>query len=368
MPRKSKGARLALDGRGNWIIRDGRTNRGTGCNEPDRQGAERKLAEYILKKRDPEKAVRKSDPNNVKIADVLSLEMRRIAKTDMPDARKRELINELSRIGNWFGNRVVGDLNGELQERYAVERVYPAAAWRDLKLLSAAINRYLKRSVGGVQMRFSPVLPDAPQARERWLTRQEAAKLIRAAWRQQGQLKNAKFYTNRHIARFILVGLYTGSRAGDICGAALLPSINRGYVDLDRGIFKRKPDDKKETSKRQPTTPIPPRLLAHLRRWQRLGISRHSVIEHHGRQIGRIRQGFKTAVKLAGLPTDDKRRKVTPHTLRHTSISWYLASGTDIELVAQFTGVSVPTIRKVYRHALPGIFKPVLEAAHKFGR
>jgi hypothetical protein len=42
----------------------------------------------------------------------------------------------------------------------------------------AAINRYLKRKIGGVQSRFSAVLPDAPQARERWLTRDEAAKLI----------------------------------------------------------------------------------------------------------------------------------------------------------------------------------------------
>ena len=82
------------------------------------------LQQYILSKHDPEKAVRKGDPNQVKIADVLTLDMRRIAKTGRPDARKRELINELSRIGNWFGNRVVGDLNGELQERYAVERVY----------------------------------------------------------------------------------------------------------------------------------------------------------------------------------------------------------------------------------------------------
>jgi integrase len=368
MPRRSKGPRLALNDRGMWIIRDGQANRGTGCHEHDREGAERELAKYILAKHKPEEAIRKGDANQAKIADVLSLEMRRIAKTEMPDARKRELINELGRIGNWFGNRVVGDLNGELQERYAIERIYPAAAWRDLKLLSAAINRYLKRIVGGVQIRFSPVLPNAPEARERWLTRQEAAKLIRVAWRQHGYLKGAKFYTSRHIARFILCGLYTGSRAGDVCGAALLPTIGRGYVDLDRGIFKRKPDSKKETSKRQPTTPLPPRLLVHLRRWHRLGISNHSVIEHHGRQIGRVRQGFQTAVRVAGLATDDKRRKVTPHTLRHTAISWYLASGTDIELVAQFTGVSVPTIRKVYRHALPGIFNPVLEAAHKFGR
>jgi hypothetical protein len=87
--------------------------------------------------------------------------MRRIAETEMSDEKKKELINALRRIGNWFGNRVVGDLNGELQERYVVERIYPAAAWRDLKLLSAAINRYLKRIVGGVQVRFSPVLPQA---------------------------------------------------------------------------------------------------------------------------------------------------------------------------------------------------------------
>lgn len=370
MPRKSKGPRLALDARGNWIIRDIRNgkaiNRGTGCPERDREGAERKLAAYIVSKHDPEAAVRKDNPNSVQIADVLLLEIKRIAKTDMPDARKRELISALQRIANWFGTRLVGDLTGALQEQYAVERLFQAAAWRDLKLLSAAINRYLKRTVGGVQSRFSPVLPEAPQPRERWLTRQEAAALIRAAWRQRRERDN--YHASRHIARFVLIGLYTGSRASDICGASLLPSTNRGFVDLDKGIFRRKPEAKKETSKRQPTIPIPPRLLVHLRRWKRLGISRHSVIEYNGRAVGRLRSGWDNAVEAAGLATDDPRKKVTPHVLRHTSISWFLASGTNIELVSQYTGCSVQTIRKVYRHALPNIFDPVLEAASKFGR
>ena len=62
--------------------------------------AERKLAAYILSKHDPEKAVSKGDPNSVKIADILTLEMHRIAKSERPDARKRELIAELQRIGN----------------------------------------------------------------------------------------------------------------------------------------------------------------------------------------------------------------------------------------------------------------------------
>jgi integrase len=107
------------------------------------------------------------------------------------------------------------------------------------------------------------VLPDAPEARERWLTRDEAAGLIRAAWRlrrDSGIPGMPGRYTSRHIARYILIALYTGSRNGDICGAALMPTIGRGYVDLDRGIFKRKPDNKRATSKRQPTVPIPPRL------------------------------------------------------------------------------------------------------------
>jgi hypothetical protein len=93
-------------------------------------------------------------------------------------------------MGIWCGERAIDDLDGKLQEQYAAERLNantgipaPIAAYRDLKRLSAAINRYLKRKVGGGQSKFSAVLPDAPQARERWLTCDEAAKPIWAAWR-----------------------------------------------------------------------------------------------------------------------------------------------------------------------------------------
>ena len=192
------------------------------------------------------------------------------------------------------------------------------------------------------------------------------------AWRQKRETvlcgRRISYYTSRHIARFILVGLYTGSRASDISGAAVIPTIGRGYADLERGIFKRRPDNKKETSKRQPKVPIPPRLLAHMRRWQRLGISRHSVIEHNGRPISRLRKGWDTVVNKAGLATDDPKMKVVQHTLRRTAITWYLAGGVDIETVSMYCGVSPATIRKVYRHAMPGTFNSIMNAAHHFGR
>lgn len=400
MPRPSKGPRLALqkskDRRPTWVIRDGQRTLGTGCDERDRTGAERKLAAYILKKHDPQKAISQSDPNGIKIADALAVEIIHIAASSKPAHRKRELITVCQNMGNWFGDRTVGDLDGDLQKAYAAQRTafimkkvddkrvvvttdYPApsAAYRDLKMLAAAINRHIKHKVGGVRAKFRPVLPPPSKARERWLTRDEAARLIWAAWRarqksnvpgRRGQL------TARHVARYILIGIYTGSRNGDICNAALMPTIGRGYVDLDSGIFKRKPDNKEATSKKQPTVPLPPRLLAHMRRWKRLGISKHSVIEWQGRPVQVVKEAWATAVKAAGLDTDVKERKVLRHTLRHTAITWYLTpdrrtgQAVDIETVSLYCGVSVATIRKTYRHIMPGTFDSLLEASQTFGR
>jgi hypothetical protein len=60
-------------------------------------------------------------------------------------------------------------------------------------------------------------------------------------------------------------------------------------------------------------------------------------------------------------------------TLRHTAITWYLTpdrrtrKAVDIEIVSQFCGVSVATIRKTYRHVMPGTFDPVMAASLNFG-
>jgi integrase len=111
-----------------------------------------------------------------------------------------------------------------------------------------------------------------------------------------------------------------------------------------------------------------------MRRWQCLGISKHSVIEFNGKPITRVRDGWETVVEKAGLATGDPRQKIIRHTLRHTAISWYLqpdrrtGKAVDIETVSQYCGVSVATIRKTYRHVMPGTFDPILDAAHHFGR
>ncbi|WP_147707025.1 tyrosine-type recombinase/integrase [Microvirga massiliensis] len=64
---------------------------------------------------------------------------------------------------------------------------------------------------------------------------------------------------------------------------------------------------------------MPARLLTHLRRWKRLGISKTYVVEHNGKLVGEVNKGFGVIVTKAGLGPD-----VTPHVLRHTCATWLM--------------------------------------------
>jgi len=145
------------------------------------------------------------------------------------------------------------------------------------------------------------LLPGKAASKDVWLTRSEAARLIRAAWRAKQIFRNTATQRDvgKHVARFILVGLYTGTRHAAICGAAFHSAIGRGYVDLERGVFYRRAQGARETKKRKPPIRLNGRLLSHLRRWQRLGISVRSVIEWNHKPVRSVRKGFATAVRAA---------------------------------------------------------------------
>jgi integrase len=344
-----------------WVILDGGKEVSTGFGQGDLAGAEQAFAGYVAKKHDPRKAVRQGDPNQVRVADAISVYwIERAQKLSRPETIHKRLDTLL----DFFGLKVVGELNGSLQRDYAEKRGSHSAARRELEDLAAAINHTLRDKVGGAIQQFRPVLPDAAEARDRWLTREEAAHLIRTAWRARKRHRGGTPgpYMSKHLARFILVALYSGTRAGAICNAALVPSIGRGHVDLERGVFHRKAIAARTTNKRQPTVDIMPRLLAHMRRWHRLGISKHSVIEYQGEPVLRVSKTFETIREAANLPD------VSPHTLRHTSISWYLRAGVAISDVSDYCGVSEAIIRRHYKHHLPGTYNRVFEAAPRFGK
>jgi integrase len=210
-------------------------------------------------------------------------------------------------------------------------------------------------------------LPDRGEARDRWLTRQEAAQFLRTARRmRQVQFgKKTERVTGQHVAQFFLSGIYTGTRATPICSAVLdQPTIGRSWVDLKNGIFYRQAiKRRKKKNKQQTPVRLPPRLLAHMRRWKRKGLSIRSLIEWNGEPVKRINKAFKTVARAAGLGDD-----VTPHTLRHTCATWLAQRGVPPWEAAGFLGMTVQTFVDVYGHHHPDYQKNAVSAFGSAGQ
>lgn len=178
-------------------------------------------------------------------------------------------------------------------------------------------------------------------------TRSEAALLLAGAlgWELvDGKWKRHQTRINRHLARFILVGLYTGTRHDAILKMQWLRNTTGGLVDLDAGVLYRRPAGVVERGKRRPALPIPPRLLPHLRRWR--NHTARFLIEWKGLPIAsKQRRAWRTARRLAGLAED-----VTPHVLRHTCATWLLQQGVSVYDVAGVLGCSEEVVRRTYGH------------------
>lgn len=291
-------------------------------------------------------------------------------------ARPEETKQRILTLADFWQPYTLADVNGRRCREYVAWRVgrpwksakpeqtgnaarlvTEATARRELEDLRAAINHH--RREGLCSEIVSVVLPEKGTGRDRWLTRSEAARLIWAAWRARQVMidQRTERAVGRHLARFILLGLYSGTRHAAICGAALMPTVGRGHVDLERGVFYRRAQGARETKKRQPPVRLPDRLLTHLRRWERLGIAQQAVVEWNGKPVRSVRKSFAAAVKAAGLDAT-----VTPHVLRHTAATWAMQNGADLWQAAGFLGMTVEMLQGRYGHHHPDFQRDAAEA------
>lgn len=403
MPRRSKGPRLYLrEGRTDartgrplpaiYFIRDGQAQQSTGCG-PDRlhgpDGAEAQLAAYIAAKWAPENepAVRSGDPAAVLVAEVLAFYVQRKAPKLAGPA------DTASRVGvlmGWWGEdqagraRTLADVKMSTCEAYiehrtaqpwkhakrgpALEkRVTVACARRELEDLSAAIGFWAKE----YPLHPRPIvsLPPKPESPRDALTRDQAAALLKAAmgWRWSpstatwARLGGSARANRAHVRRFILLGLYTGTRPGVLPKLLWHESPTSAWVDLDAGVvYRRGKAERDHRTKRRPLVRVPDRLLAHMRRWRAADLALQarrseldaglppllSVLHHGGVPIdGRIRRAFASCVRDAGLPAE-----ITPHWMRHTCATWLMESDVAVWDAAAYAGMSTATLEKVYGH------------------
>ncbi|GMA74424.1 hypothetical protein GCM10025880_08410 [Methylorubrum aminovorans] len=326
MPRAAKGPRLYLvaarrnaEGRivtaARWVIRDGSKMLSTGCREGDVAGAHQALADYLRAAHRPARNQRGLD--EISIADVLS-----IYATDHvaqhPD--RHRIAQRLQRILDWWGGKTLAQVTGATCRAYTTHRGNTGGARRDLQDLSAAIGHHHREGYHREIVKVA--LPKRGEARDRWLSRSEVAKLVWTMWRaREGSRADGKAgnttegrYTMRHLARFVLLAYSTASRPGAVLTASWEAAAGRSYIDLDRGVFYRLREGARETNKRQPPVRLPRSILAHLQRWRRLSNSGSGyVVEWRGQPVARVKVGFANAVKLAGLGEGFRR---TPCAIR----------------------------------------------------
>jgi integrase len=324
MGRKRQPPRLWLDKRRrDWVILDGPRFIRTGCAEADRANAEKELASYLSRKYEP--PAKHADPL---IADVFIA----YAKEHVTNTRTaNNTLCFLQVLLRWWGDKRVSDINHANTKAFIEASTSPLAARRYLETLRAAVNHWHKWH-GPLQTVPSVILPAKAEPRERWMTRGEAARLLWSARHTS------------HVARFILLGLYTGSRPG------VLVNLEWSWIDLEHRIMSRRaPGTSEAKNKRTPKVKLGKRILAHLRRWKRIdGPHCKHVVHYNGQCVKTLRHSFPAAVKAAGL--DDG---VTPHTMRHTRATWIMQKGVDPWKAAGHLGMSVKTLISVYGHHHP---------------
>lgn len=423
MSRRPKGPRLYLrhgriDRRSGkplpdiWYIRDGQTEISTGCG-PDQlhgpDGAEAQLAAYIAAKWAPRAAQapegdtpdRRSDPSRVLIAEVVAYyltgrwgaSVAPPAEGEPEDPVSEAAANAASRLKTvlgWWGDKTLSDVRRSSCQAYVqhrcgqtikafaqnapnARRVTEAGARRELEDLSAAIGYW--HDEHHLTHRPKVVLPEKAESPRDALTRAQAARLLMAArgYRLTGEthasgrptwarLRDSGPANRAHLKRFILIGLYTGPRPGVIPKLLWQESPTQAWVDLDAAVvYRRGKRERDHRTKRRPLAKIPPRLLAHMRRWrtkdQALMADRaeadlpttNALIHHGGKPLaGRIRRSFAAAVRDAGLPDG-----VTPHWLRHTAATWLMEGGADPWEAAGYLGMTTKTLEDNYGHHRP---------------
>ena len=329
MPRRNRGPHLVtVKGRGDFYIswtESGRSRRrSTGTSDiAEAQGV---LQDFLARR--PGRGGPR-DPAEFPILTALEDYGREHAPTTAAPERIGYALDAL--LPFWTG-RAIADITRETCRAYGRDRNRaPGTIRRELGMLRAAINHEVRE--GRLTRPVTVWLPPKPDGKDRWLTRPEAAALLRAARRD----KRCRLY----LPLFCLVGLYTGARKQAIL------SLRWCQVDLDRARIDFNPPGQTRTSKGRPIIPIPRGLLWFLRKARERGAELGYVVNRDGRRIKDLKRSFPTACRRAELVD------VTPHTLRHTAGTWMAQRTVPLWEIAGFLGQTHERTAALYSHHSP---------------
>jgi integrase len=177
-------------------------------------------------------------------------------------------------------------------------------------------------------------VPRQPPPRDRWLTREEADRLLESAMAL-------------HVRTFLATCLYTAARAGAVLDLTWdRVDLKAGRIDLGNA----------PGGKGRAVIPIGGRLLPILQEAREAATCDH-VVEYAGEKVASVKTGTRAAARRANL------HGVTPHILRHTAATWMAMAGVPIAEIARLLGhADSTTTERVYAKHTPEYLRRAIDA------
>jgi integrase len=259
MPNHSKGARLYLYRRKGrspiYVIRDGAREKSTSYGPENVAEANEALKDYLADHFAPDTKERRL--NRIVIGEVLMMYMQSIPDNSPSRATRGYHIQNLARF---WGDKTLDQVKGSTCRGYlearsgkqsgknerccstglttgSVKSVTPSTVRLELKTLQTAINHWHRESPLAAVPKVS--LPPASGPKERVLSRNEVARMLwacRRLSRRKNPLRNGGYSARgfSHVARFIIIGIYTGTRHAATLALKWERSLSGGHIDIEK--------------------------------------------------------------------------------------------------------------------------------------
>jgi integrase len=228
-------------------------------------------------------------------------------------------------LGPHFGKRIGSLITREDCRAYHKAQLAkgyaPSTILTELALLRACLRWRYKNAAPSLWM------PPASPARDHWLTKEEARRLMDAA-------------ETPHVKLFIILGLTAGARASAIL------DLTWDRVDLAHGRIDFRPAGRNITNKRRTVVPINPLAREALEEAKAGALTDH-VIEYGGKPVGSIKKGLQRLSARTGI-------RFSAHTLRHTCAVWMAQENVPMQMISQYLGhTTIRTTEAFYARYSP---------------
>ena len=159
---------------------------------------------------------------------------------------------------------------------------------------------------------------------------------------RRGSERRAENPLTRHVARALLIGVYTGTRPGAIFALKWLPTPMDGWFDLESGVLHRKGHQRRASrasgSRLRGSTRGSCRTCDGGARptWREASPASCTI------RAKKSPSCVDPGVRWRGSPAPTAEDG--PHIMRHTAATWQMQAGTDIYQAAGYLGMSAETL------------------------